>query len=253
MYEEEAGDGAWATEEEDEGAAAAPAQQVAWIASRAGEELMAVMRAFLEGQQRREEGFLAELRGLRAVMTPPQASLRQPGAEQSPTPSRAQSPSEGSTSSLRLDLPTPAPRQRHRSPGQMPRSSRAESPTPETRPHGDPKIPQYLAGEDIGNYLLRFERIARTWGWPKGEWACRLVPLLTGKALEAYTAMDEDRAHSYPDLKEALLMKFDVSPETYRQQFQSRAVPEPSRDLPPPEGALPTLGSADAAHQGADR
>ena len=78
---------------------------------------------------------------------------------------------------------------------------------------------------DIENYLLRFERIARTWSWPECEWACRLVPLLTGKALEAYTAMDEERAHSYPDLKAALLIKFDISPETYRQQFRSMVLP----------------------------
>ncbi|CAL9693807.1 unnamed protein product [Knipowitschia caucasica] len=37
--------------------------------------------------------------------------------------------------------------------------------------------------------------------------------------------MDEDSAHSYPDLKEALLAKFDISPETYRRQFRSTTVP----------------------------
>lgn len=80
-------------------------------------------------------------------------------------------------------------------------------------------------GEDIENYLLRFERIAKTWKWPESEWACRLVPLLSGKALEGYTAMDEERAHCYTDLKAALLTKFDISPETYRQQFRSTMIP----------------------------
>ena len=75
------------------------------------------------------------------------------------------------------------------------------------------------------NYLLRFERISKTWRWPEDEWACRLVPLLSGKALEAYSAMDEERAHCYRDLKAALLAKFDISPETYRQQFRSSTVP----------------------------
>lgn len=37
--------------------------------------------------------------------------------------------------------------------------------------------------------------------------------------------MDEERAHLYPDLREALLAKFDISPETYRQQFRSSMVP----------------------------
>ncbi|XP_010775915.1 zinc finger protein 396-like [Notothenia coriiceps] len=37
--------------------------------------------------------------------------------------------------------------------------------------------------------------------------------------------MDEERAHCYRDLREALLTKFDISPETYRQQFRSMVVP----------------------------
>lgn len=52
-----------------------------------------------------------------------------------------------------------------------------------------------------------------------------MVPLLSGRALEAYTAMDEERAHLYPDLRAALLAKFDISPETYHQQFRSSMVP----------------------------
>ena len=55
----------------------------------------------------------------------------------------------------------------------------------------EPKMPVYQKGEDIENYILHFERMAKTW-----QWASRLIPLLTGKALEAYTAMDEDKADS---------------------------------------------------------
>ncbi|XP_014835598.1 PREDICTED: zinc finger protein 394-like, partial [Poecilia mexicana] len=36
--------------------------------------------------------------------------------------------------------------------------------------------------------------------------------------------MDEDRAHCYKDLKTALL-KFDISPETYRQKFRATSIP----------------------------
>lgn len=80
------------------------------------------------------------------------------------------------------------------------------------------------------NYLLRFERIAKTWAWPEEEWAYRLVPLLTGKALEAYSAMDEERSDHYPDLRQALLAKFNISAETYRQRFRDLAVP--SNEVP---------------------
>ena len=85
----------------------------------------------------------------------------------------------------------------------------------------EPKIPSYQQREDIENYLLRFECMAKTWQWPEVEWACRLVLLLTGKALEAYTAMDEGLSNVYKGLKEALLVKFDISPENYRQRFNA--------------------------------
>jgi hypothetical protein len=42
--------------------------------------------------------------------------------------------------------------------------------------------------------------------------------------------MDEDRAEIYADLKEALLEKFNISPETYRQRF--RAVSTPAGESP---------------------
>uniref|UniRef100_A0AAV2MIP9 SCAN box domain-containing protein n=1 Tax=Knipowitschia caucasica TaxID=637954 RepID=A0AAV2MIP9_KNICA len=37
--------------------------------------------------------------------------------------------------------------------------------------------------------------------------------------------MDEERAHTYSDLKDALLTKFDISPETYRQKFRTVTIP----------------------------
>ncbi|XP_049323293.1 zinc finger and SCAN domain-containing protein 12 [Astyanax mexicanus] len=86
-------------------------------------------------------------------------------------------------------------------------------------------MPVFRDGEDIENYLLRFERLAKTWLWPVEEWAYRLVPLLTAKALEAYTGMDEELSNSYPDLREALLEKFDISEETYRRRFRGTTVP----------------------------
>ncbi|XP_041935319.1 neurotrophin receptor-interacting factor homolog [Alosa sapidissima] len=89
----------------------------------------------------------------------------------------------------------------------------------------EPKLHPYQHGEDMENFLLRFERLARTWQWPEREWAVRLVPLLTGKALEAYSAMDEDHADDFQKLKEALLLKFDITKETYRQRFWRSTVP----------------------------
>ncbi len=75
------------------------------------------------------------------------------------------------------------------------------------------------------SYFIRFERIARTWGWQTDEWAARVVTLLTGKALEAYASMDEQRSGSYDDIKAAVLAKYNVNEETYRLRFRSLRVP----------------------------
>lgn len=48
-----------------------------------------------------------------------------------------------------------------------------------------------------------------------------MVPLLMKRALEAYLEMDKDQAKAYQDLKAALLEKFNISRETYRQHFWS--------------------------------
>ncbi|XP_039469438.1 uncharacterized protein LOC120440644 [Oreochromis aureus] len=190
-------------------------------------ELIAMMRDFLAGQQRREEVFLAELRGLRTGRESP----AQAPAGASTTAATA-TPSTETASSPRMVLPTPAHQRGYQgSPEEVPSrqtqavTNRLDPPASEWMRPAGPKIPPYQLGEDTENYLLRFERVAKTWRWPESEWACRLVPLLSGKALEAYTAMDEERAHHYEGLKAALLTKFDISPETYRQKFRSNTVP----------------------------
>ncbi|KAG7478604.1 inhibitor of nuclear factor kappa-B kinase subunit beta [Solea senegalensis] len=187
-------DPAWDTVEDDEGMAGAWAASAAEATATGGlePELLTMMRHFLAAQDRREEDLLAEIRGLRMSLPP-----RPPPAPSLPVPA---TPSTVTASSPRLQLPTPAPRRGHlETPSEVPSlrfsdaHDRGELQRPEWRLYGEPKIPPYQRGEDIENYLLRFERIAKTWQWPETEWACRLVPLLSGKALEAYTAMDEER------------------------------------------------------------
>ncbi|KAK7922269.1 hypothetical protein WMY93_009171 [Mugilogobius chulae] len=214
-------------EEDDEDLAGTSVHELSGAAVQPIHELVGLMKDFMSSQKEREEGLLEEIRNLR-------------GTHRSPSPSArsAQGSSSVGSPSPRLALPTPvAPRRPQGESTALHRPLAEESghpdfaPPSEWRPYAvEPKIPPYQTGEDIENYLLRFERIAKTWKWPETEWACRLVPLLSGKALEAYTAMDEDEAHCYRDLKAALLVKFDVSPETYRQRFRSTIVP--SRETP---------------------
>ncbi|XP_031668019.1 uncharacterized protein LOC116359314 [Oncorhynchus kisutch] len=170
--------------------------------------------------ERRDEDLKQELRGLRqSILTAPhQAELVSESPRLGlPTPGRQRLDAAGTST------PQQAPQAVMRpAPGDQSSSVNVHLPAFLRK---EPKMPSYQQGEDIENYLLRFERMAKTWQWPEVEWACRLVPLLTGKALEAYTAMDEGLANVYKGLKEALLVKFDISPETYRQRFRAASTP----------------------------
>lgn len=44
---------------------------------------------------------------------------------------------------------------------------------------------------DIEHFLTGFERVAMAYKWPEKIWVLKLVPLLTGRALAAYTHMDQ--------------------------------------------------------------
>ena len=84
-----------------------------------------------------------------------------------------------------------------------------------------PRMQKYVQGEDIEHFLIGFERIASASGCPRAEWAMHLVPLLTGKAKAAYIAMDFEETMDYDKVKIAILDKFEINPETYRQRFRS--------------------------------
>lgn len=175
-----------------------------------GEGMVSLMRKFLDAQEEREERYLRELRGLRESIV------------QSARPAETSYDMDD----LRMDLPTPAAQRGPTRDRQAHVLDSTNVPAPsQPMQRSEPKMPAFQQGEDIENYLRRFERLARTWGWPEQEWSFRLVPLLTGQALEAYLAMDEEKAEVYADLREALLEKFNISPETYRQRFRVSSVP----------------------------
>ncbi|XP_073726116.1 uncharacterized protein [Misgurnus anguillicaudatus] len=88
----------------------------------------------------------------------------------------------------------------------------------------EPKMQQLGEMDDIEHYLTTFERIAIVCRWPTEDWAIRLVPLLTGKARAAYVAMDLEEATDYEQVKEAILRKYSINAEVYRQRFRSMEV-----------------------------
>ncbi|KAJ8369367.1 hypothetical protein SKAU_G00093950 [Synaphobranchus kaupii] len=161
-------------------------------------EMVALLRGFLTSQQRREEGFLEEIRGLTAsILLAPQ-----PAVHEVPQPPNLTSTTM-TAASPRMALTTPTTRRRTAvsASTQLTSTPQGMSAPPVPAAHQEssrmplpaervcrkePKMLAYQMGEDIENYLLRFECVARTWAWPEQEWACRLVPLLTGKALEQW-------------------------------------------------------------------
>lgn len=74
--------------------------------------------------------------------------------------------------------------------------------------HQSPKMLPREQGEDTEN-LFCLERMSPYWGWPPSDWACRFLPLLRGKALEAFLTRDEQASNSYWAPKDAFMAKFD--------------------------------------------
>ncbi|XP_029918509.1 zinc finger protein 202-like [Myripristis murdjan] len=88
----------------------------------------------------------------------------------------------------------------------------------------EPKLGKLTENDDVEHFLITFERIAVACRWPKSDWAFRLIPLLTGEARSAYVHMDIDESLDYEKVKSAILTKYDINPETYRQRFRSLEV-----------------------------
>ncbi|XP_057693505.1 uncharacterized protein LOC130916648 [Corythoichthys intestinalis] len=97
--------------------------------------------------------------------------------------------------------------------------SQASSPMPQL-----PKLQKLSEEDDIEHFLITFERIAAACRWPKVDWAFHLIPLLTGKARSAFVHMDVDVSMNYDQVKSAILQKYEINSETYRQRFRSLQV-----------------------------
>ncbi|KAJ8038245.1 hypothetical protein HOLleu_15611 [Holothuria leucospilota] len=84
-----------------------------------------------------------------------------------------------------------------------------------------PKLPPFEDTEDLDAYLQRYERYATNQGWQRVDWAINLSALLKGKALEVYSRLPPVDANDYDKLKEALLKRFQLTEDGFRQKFRS--------------------------------
>ena len=89
-----------------------------------------------------------------------------------------------------------------------------------------PKLPMFNETTDkIDSYLQRFERYAKANHWDENEWATSLSALLSGKALDVNSRLSDDDAVDYYQLKTAILKRYNLTEEEYREKFR-RCKPE---------------------------
>jgi len=83
-----------------------------------------------------------------------------------------------------------------------------------------PNIPCFdERSDDMDSFLYRFEVYADSQRWSKGQWAVYLSALSKGKASEVYSRILVKDAEDYAILKDALLKRFNLTEEGFKQKF----------------------------------
>ena len=97
----------------------------------------------------------------------------------------------------------------------------------------DVKATKLTEEDDIEAYLTTFERLMQAYEIWRERWVYKLAPQLSGRAQRAYAAMNPEEAQDYDRLKEAVLRRYDINEESYRQRFRSatRKQGETNREL----------------------
>ena len=84
----------------------------------------------------------------------------------------------------------------------------------------DVKVPKLTEEDDIVAYLTTFERLMTAYEVKRERWVFKLASNLTGKAQQAYAGLSTEDASNYEKLKEAILQRYDITEESYRQRFR---------------------------------
>ena len=85
-----------------------------------------------------------------------------------------------------------------------------------------PTLPVFCDAKDgMDAYLQRFEIYVETEGWDADCYGTYLGSLLSGKAFEVYSRLPASKARDYYNLKEALLIHYQLTQEDYRKKFHS--------------------------------
>ncbi|XP_040079464.1 uncharacterized protein LOC120850862 [Ixodes scapularis] len=89
----------------------------------------------------------------------------------------------------------------------------------------------YKLGEDIGLFLVNFERTCEKVQFLRETWPHKLVTLLPCEAADVIARLTREDADNYDQVKAALLKKYRLSTEAFRQRFR-QASRKPSQSWP---------------------
>ena len=78
-----------------------------------------------------------------------------------------------------------------------------------------------LESEDIEAFLITFKRMMRVYRVNEDFWAFKFAAQLTGRAHQAYAALNADDTAQYKRVMAAILRRYDINKEMYRQHFRT--------------------------------
>lgn len=79
----------------------------------------------------------------------------------------------------------------------------------------------YRSGEDIGLFLVNFERTCEKAGVTKTRWPQCLLTLLPCEAADVIARLTKEEADDYDQVKSSLLKRYRLSAEAFRQKFRN--------------------------------
>lgn len=103
-------------------------------------------------------------------------------------------------------------------------STRASSQSPGAGDRDNFKIKDLLqpfkTGEDIGLFLVNFERTCDKMSFEKESWPQRLLTLLPCEAADVIARLSKEESENYDAVKLSLLKRYRLSAEAFRQRFR---------------------------------
>ena len=90
-------------------------------------------------------------------------------------------------------------------------------------------VPKMGEADDPEAFLQTFQGVAELSGWPRPEWAHRLLPLLTGEAQLAAHSLPAGAQRDYEAVTRAIRDRLGLYPEEHRRRFRALTFSEGDR------------------------